>query len=236
MKPNDYDFAVDENGLTFIYGPMYTSDEYHEEFLKCSRSTDAYVGYVGSDVIRKNPEYAVRIPGSNCWLVLVPHWHKNYIIKREHDETMMIMMDGSGRGMILENGTTTLRLVAVEANIHYDMTPGTRSWKEIYLDNHRDYYNEDDDNFSLNRAVENYDLWTSKEYDTTNTIDQRENLHLELAIAAFKHATNDATRDKALPYLMQRIHDVIIEGLPEWRQIFDDSRKYFASKKRKIEK
>ena len=227
MNPNDYKFAIDENGLTIVYAPIYTSNEKLEEFFKYSRSIGAYVGYVGSDVVRKYPEYAVRIPSSNCWLVLVPHWHKNYIIKKDDDETMMIMMDGSGRGMILEDATTTMRLVATEANIHYDITPGTKNWRDLYDDGDD---GDDGDDFSLSHAIEEFDLWTSKKLDTTQTVEERNKVHLELAIAAFKHATNAATRDCPLPHLMQRIHDTIMEGPPEWRQIFDDARKYFASK------
>ena len=231
MNPNHYHFAVHENGLTIVYSPIYAPKEHLEEFFKYSRNTSAYVGFVGSDVARDHPEYAVRIPGSNCWLVLVPHWHKHHIVKKDPDETLMIMMDGSGRGMVLEDGTTTMRLVALEANIHYDMTPGTGIWKNIYsVHNDDDDYNDDDDDFYTKRAIQEFDLWTSKKRDATQTVEQRNKVHLELAIAAFKHATNAATRNSPLPHLMQRIHDVIMEGPPEWRQIFDDSRKYFAPK------
>lgn len=226
MNPDHYTFALHDNGLTIVYSPIYTPREHLEEFFKYSRNTGAYVGFVGSDVIRHNPEYAVRIPGSNCWLVLVPHWHKNYIIKKEPDETLMIMMDGSGRGMILEDGTTTMRLVALEANIHYDTTPGTKTWNCMYSY----YHDDDDDDFYTKRAIEEFDLWTSKRRNTEQTPEQRNKVHLELAIAAFKHATNAATRGTTMPHLMQRIHDTIMEGLPEWREIFDDARKYFASK------
>lgn len=222
MNLSDFRFAVDKDGLTIVYCPIYSSIENREEFFKYSRETGAYVGFVGSDVIRNNPEYAVRITGSKCWLVLVPPWHKNYIVRNGDKETMMIMMDGSGRGMVLEDATTTLRLVAQEANI------GCYSNPYIYLS---DWYDEDDDEYSFVRETTNLDLWTSKEYDRTQTAEQRCNFHLELAIAAFKHATNAATRgNKVLPHLMQRIHDAIMEGPPHWRQIFDDSRKYFASK------
>ena len=231
MDPNHYHFAVHDNGLTVVYSPIYSPKEHLEEFFKYSRNTGAYVGFVGSDVIRHNPEYAVRIPGSNCWLVLVPHWHKNYIVKREPDETLMIMMDGSGRGMLLEDGTTTMRIVAMEANIHHDMTPGTGTWKNIYsINNDDDDNDDDDDDFYTKRAIEEFDLWTSKKRNTTQTLEERNKIHLELAIAAFKHATNAATRGTTMPHLMQRIHDTIMEGPPEWRQIFDDARKYFASK------
>ena len=89
---------------------------------------------------------------------------------------------------------------------------------------------DDDDDFSLSRAIEEFDLWTSKKLNTTQTVEERNKVHLELAIAAFKHATNAATRATPLPHLMQRIHDTIMEGPPEWRQIFDDARKYFAPK------
>ena len=231
MNPNYYKFAVDNNGLTIVCSPMYAPEGHLEEFFKYSCETGLYVGYVGSDVVRKTPEYAVRIPGSNCWLVLVPHWHKNHIIKTDPDETMMIMLDGSGSGMILQDGTTTMRLVAMEANIHYNMTPGTGTWKNIYsVNNDDDDYDDDDDDFYTKRTIEEFDLWTSKKRDATQTFEKRNKVHLELAIAAFKHATNAATRYSPLPQLMQRIHDTIMEGPPEWRQIFDNARKYFASK------
>ena len=229
MNPNHYRFAVDDNGLTIVYSPLYAPKEHLEEFFKYSRNTGAYVGFAASDVIRTNPEYAVRIPASNCWLVLVPHWHKNYIIKTDSDETLMIMLDGSGRGMILQDGTTTMRLVALEANIHYDMTPGTETWNSLYSYRH-DNDDGDYDDFYTKRAIEEFDLWTSKKRNTEQTVEERNKVHLELAIAAFKHATNAATRGTPLPHLMQRIHDAIMEGPPEWRDIFDDARKYFAPK------
>jgi len=210
--------------------PINMTDKEIDEYFKYSRNTGAYVGYVGSDVVRNHPEYAVRIPGSNCWLVLVPHWHKNYLDNKVGKETMLIMMDGSGRGMVLEDGTTTMRIVASEANIRYNTTPGTETCNHLYSYRHRGD-DDDYDDFYTKRTIQEFDLWTSKKRDATQTVEERNKNHLELAIAAFKHATNAASRGTTpLPHLMQRIHDTIMEGPPEWRQIFDDARKYFASK------
>ena len=109
----------------------------------------------------------------------------------------MIMMDGSGRGMLLEDGTTTMRIVALEANIHYDMTPGTGTWKNIYSVN-----NDDDDN--IDPMVDNDGDDVDNNLTTSSSINNP--------------MKKDVSQNYSIQLSMNTMSETKIKNIPKWKK------------------
>ena len=226
-----FKFAVDENGLTFIFSSVENTDEQLDDFLKEMFNTSLYIGYVGSMVALKSPEYAVRIPGSKCHMVLVPYWCDNYIVNKLAKETMLILMDGNGSGIVVEDGTTMMRYIAIKAKLGYSSTPGGSD------DTYHCYDSRLDDNMSLQLKQNNYDIWTCKPYNKSESIKERDCHHLELAIMAFKITKESVCRgNQTQPAILENIETAIMNGPEYWQEILKDPIAYFALKKDKREK
>lgn len=242
MANLNFCFATDINGLSILFVPLYTPKGIVDKFLKEKEGSPQHTAYIASEAVRSNRKYGVRIPGSSCWLILIPKWHDQATTKSDigQEETQLILMNGNGTADVLLDADTLMRLVALDAKLPLREPPSPMYSPDVFRfdEKHEKYMIECSSSYNSFAKTEQemYCPWCRCQHEPTQTQEEIDKKHTELAIAAFRHVVNTATRGgKPLSRRLQKIHDVIMDGPVEWRQIFDDARSYFRSKEMKCE-
>lgn len=237
MANLNFCFATDVNGLSILFVPMYTPKEKVDQFLKERQGSPQHTAYVASEAVRSNRKYGVKIPDSTCWLILIPKWYDQATTQSKigQEETQLILMNGNGTADVLLDGDTLMRLVALDANLPLREPPSPMYSPDVFRfdEKHNKYMMDISGSYNsfIKTEQEMYCPWCRCQHEPTQTQEEIDKKHTELAIAAFRHVVNTATRGgKPLSRQLQKIHDVIMDGHVEWRHIFDDARGYFRSK------
>lgn len=205
-------WIVENNGLTEL---MLEKGFYHNVhgFLEANKRSTKYFAYIGSEAVRKIKNYGFRLPNTKCWFVIIPNYEKQIEIDDLTGESQIIIMDGKGEAMLVEDGDTLMKMV-------YSNNQELMKSRENNSNNHHDKCD--------------YCHWCRDYHYIHQTYSEINEKHLVLALLAFKITINAVVRDDGIvnSLCLHNIYNIIQEN-PVWKQIYDHPDEYYKEKLQK---